>query len=98
MTLWKIVDIKGNICIKPINPFHGNGLFLHPPKISENQEVQKGTSCMKWVYLKIEQQNYGAVTIRDKFKKDPVKCYLRYKTILSQNVRSEVQVKNLLIS
>ena len=53
---------------------------------------------MKWVYLKIEQQNYGAVTIRDEFKKDPVKCYLRYKTILSQNVRSEVQVKNFFIS
>ena len=53
---------------------------------------------MKWVYLKIKQQNYGAVTIRDEFKKDPVKCYLRYKTILSQNVRSEVQVKNFLIS
>ena len=53
---------------------------------------------MKWVYLKIEQQNYGAVTIRDEFKKDPVKCYLRYKTILSQNVRSEVQVKDFLIS
>ena len=53
---------------------------------------------MKWVYLKIEQQNYGTATIRDEFKKDPVKGYLRYKTILSQNVRSEVHVKNFFIS